>query len=280
MRRKTLKTHLFLGLQRLLPQHALSRGVGKLADSKIQWLKNALIRKALKHYRIDLSTAKNKEAFSYDSFNAFFTRVLAIDPRSLFPKDGSLGSPAEGVLSQHGSIQAGTLIQAKGKAYTVHSLLAGHHWAPAFEQGSFATLYLAPHNYHRVHAPLAGVLTDIAYVPGKLFSVNLTTADHIDELFAKNERMIFYMNTPLGKCALVMVGALLVAGIKSLLTPAWSRRDLRCFQIHHLESPLALQAGDELGYFDFGSTVVMVFEKEVSIHLPVGASVSLGQKLC
>jgi phosphatidylserine decarboxylase len=130
-----------------------------------------------------------------------------------------------------------------------------------------------------VHAPLAGVLTDIAYIPGKLFSVNLTTADHIDGLFAKNERMIFYMNTPQGKCALVMVGALLVAGIKSVLVPHWMRQDLNRFQIHHLDSPVALHAGDELGYFDFGSTVVMVFEKDLPMSLATGTAVRLGEEL-
>ncbi len=279
MRSQSLKTTLFLGLQHLLPQHTLSRWVGKLADSKISFIKNGLIRLALRHYKIDVSTAKNKDPLSYPSFNAFFTRVLAGNPSTLFPKNGSLGSPAEGILSQHGPIKAGTLIQAKGREYTVAALLAGHHSAALFEHGSFATIYLAPHNYHRVHAPLAGVLTDIAYVPGKLFSVNLTTADHIDGLFAKNERMIFYMNTPFGKCALVMVGALLVAGIKSALAPEWTRQDLNRFQIHHLASPLALHAGDELGYFDFGSTVVMVFEKDLPMRLTIGASVTLGQAL-
>lgn len=253
--------------------------MGKLANSKIPLIKNALIRLALRHYPIDLSAAKNKDPFSYPSFNAFFTRTLAADPNSFFPKNGQLGSPAEGVLSQHGSIKAGTLIQAKGREYSVAALLAGHHSAPVFEHGSFATIYLAPHNYHRVHAPLVGVLTDIAYVPGKLFSVNLTTADHIDGLFAKNERMIFYMNTPQGKCALVMVGALLVAGIKSALAPHWTRQEMNRFQIHHLESPVALQAGDELGFFDFGSTVVMVFEKNLPMSLAIGAAVRLGEAL-
>ncbi len=279
MRSKPLKTTLFLAFQYLVPQHTISRWVGKLADSKISLIKNGLIRLALRHYKIDVSTAKNKDALSYESFNAFFTRTLAADPSSFFPKNGQLGSPAEGILSQHGPIKAGTLIQAKGREYTVAALLAGHHSAPVFEHGSFATIYLAPHNYHRVHAPLAGVLTDIVYVPGKLFSVNLMTANHINGLFAKNERMIFYMNTPLGKCALVMVGALLVAGIKSALAPHWTRQEMNRFQIHHLESPVALRAGDELGYFDFGSTVIMVFEKDLLMSLPTGTSVMLGQAL-
>lgn len=268
-----LKIFFFLSLQFLLPQHALSRLIGSLADSRIPVLKNTLIHAALKYYNIDMHTAEIKNPEAYPSFNAFFTRHLAVPAASLFPALPQIGSPAEGVVSQIGATHSGKLIQAKGKTYTVQALLAGHSWTPLLQNGSFATLYLAPHNYHRVHIPIDCVLTEIAYVPGRLFSVNLTTSNHIEGLFAKNERMIFYCETPRGKLALVMVGALLVAGIHSPFI-TWSRSDLNQRQSHVFPKPLPLEAGDELGYFNFGSSVVMVWEEKQTPVCPLNTAAS------
>ncbi len=272
-----LQDRLFLLLQHLLPQHGLSRLMGRCAESERVWLKNLLIRAAIRRFRIDLQSAKNQDPLSYKSFNAFFTRELSAPAASLFPELPKIGSPAEGIVSQLGAIQNGDLIQAKGRMYRIESLLAKHASAPAFVKGQFATLYLAPHNYHRVHCPVAGHLTEITYVPGRLFSVNLLTADHIDGLFARNERMIFHIDTPAGKVALVMVGAMLVAGMKNPFT-TWTRQAMRSLQHKRFETPVPLTIGEELGYFDFGSTVVLCFENPaLTWTLPAGSSVTLGQ---
>ncbi len=276
MPRRSLKTALFLALQFLLPQHLLSRLVGRVADSRFPPLKNALIRLALRHYRINLAHAEIKDPKAYTSFNAFFIRQL--DPPPLFPKAPVWGSPAEAVISEIGATHEGILIQAKGKTYTVAELLAAHATSPAYSQGSFATLYLAPHNYHRVHAPIDGMLTEINYVPGKLFSVNLTTADHISRLFARNERMIFHFETASGKLALIMVGALLVAGMQSPFVH-WSRRDMTHFQKKVFPKPLPIEKGDELGYFNFGSTVILVTENKRLPLVQDHTEVYLGQSL-
>jgi phosphatidylserine decarboxylase len=254
---------MFITLQHLLPKQLLSRLGGRFANCKIRWIKNTLIRMALKHYVIDMQAAKNKDPFSYPSFNAFFTRELDQAPAQYFPNPPSWGAPAEGVLSQAGHTNAGQLIQAKGRTYSVEALLAHHAWSPLLQNGSFATLYLAPHNYHRVHSPIAGIITEIRSIPGKLFSVNLATADGIDQLFAKNARMIFYIDSPQGKLAFVMVGALMVSGIKTAFP-----------QGSGLSIPL--QVGDELGYFDFGSTVVLVSEKKLDFSLKEGSPTTLG----
>ena len=274
-----LKDRLFILMQHIIPQHFLSRSTGKLAESQIPWLKNFLIRSAVSHFKIDLRSAKVQDPYAFKSFNAFFTRELAILAHKLFPKPPKLGSPAEGVVSQLGDIQQGDLVQAKGRTYSVNALLAEHAWSSAFTQGKFATIYLAPHNYHRVHSPVSGQLIEIAYVPGKLFSVNLTTADHIDQLFARNERMVFYIATPHGKVALVMVGALLVAGMKNPFVP-WTRRDMSNPLHHHFPKPIELKTGDELGFFDFGSTVVMCFENaDLTWEIPANQALSLGQAM-
>ncbi len=267
---------LFIILQSLLPQHLLSRLGGRLANSKIRWFKNRLIQLALKHYQIDMQNAKIQNPFDYPSFNAFFTRELTKPAVTYFPAAPTWGAPAEGVLSQAGQTDEGMLIQAKGRSYSVESLLADHPWCVDFKQGSFATIYLAPHNYHRVHSPLAGKITEIAYIPGKLFSVNLLTASHIDALFARNERMIFYIDSPQGKLAFVMVGALLVAGMKTPFK-SWTRKEMNHIQHYRPREPISIEVGTELGYFDFGSTVILVSAKKLQFTLETGSATSLGQ---
>lgn len=275
-----LKDCFFIALQHILPQHVLSRLGGKFANCEIIWFKNFLIRKALNHYKINMQTAKNADAFSYKSFNAFFTRALAHPAFEYFPAFPQLGSPAEGVVSQFGTITTGEIVQAKGRSYNVEALLAEHHWADTFKNGQFATIYLAPHNYHRIHCPVQGNLVEVAYVPGKLFSVNLVTADHIANLFARNERLIFYIETDFGRVALVMVGALLVAGMKSPFMH-WTRRDMKSIQKHQFTNPIPLKIGEELGYFDFGSTVVMCFENpNLQWQIPNEGALNLGEVIC
>jgi phosphatidylserine decarboxylase len=254
---------IFILMQYLLPQHLLSSLGGILANCRITWVKNTLIRAALRHYAIDMREAQQQDPFAYPSFNAFFTRQLAKPAAMYFPEVPKWGAPAEGVLSQAGHTNQGELIQAKGRAYSVKALLADHPWTAALQQGSFATIYLAPHNYHRVHSPIQGTITEIRRIPGKLFSVNLKTANAIDQLFAKNSRMIFYIDSPAGKLAFVMVGALMVSGMKTHF-PEGS----------NLAIPI--QTGEELGYFDFGSTVILVSEHPLKFSLTTNSPTTLG----
>lgn len=273
-----MKTSLFILIQRLLPQHLLSQWVGKLAASRRPWLKNFLIRLALRRFPIDMQPAAEQDPFAYKSFNAFFTRELTIPAAKQFPKLPKLGSPAEGVVSQCGGIRQGALIQAKGRYYSAASLLAFHPWHESFQHGSFATIYLAPHNYHRVHSPVSGKIVEMAYVPGKLFSVNLATADRINSLFSRNERLVFYIETKQGKVALVMVGALLVAGMNNPFVK-WSDKQKRILQKKSFTKPIDIKVGDELGYFYFGSTVVMCFEEEQNFVVKENTAVTLGETI-
>jgi phosphatidylserine decarboxylase len=177
---------LFVWLQYLIPQHALSRLVLRATRIRWPWFKNWLVRGFLKLYTVDMTEAAESDPLRYGSFNEFFTRALKADARAIAPDLNAIACPADGVISEAGSIVGDTLLQAKGRGYTLGELLAARPWASRFEGGSFATIYLAPFNYHRVHLPLRGQLKETVYVPGRLFSVNAVTASHVPKLFARN----------------------------------------------------------------------------------------------
>lgn len=253
---KALQTG-FIQAQKRIPQHQLSRLVGKIAESEQPVLKNAVIY-AFKHqYGIDLSVAEKQKVQQYPSFNAFFTRALKQGERPIDQGDVVV-SPADGVISQIGQIKDGQIFQAKGHQYSVEQLIADEKLAAPFKNGAFATVYLSPKDYHRVHMPFAGTLTETLYVPGELFSVNQTTASHIPALFARNERMVCLFDTELGRMAVVLVGAMIVAGIETVATG-------KVVPSGHLElqhHQLALAKGDELGRFYLGSTAIVLFEQD------------------
>jgi phosphatidylserine decarboxylase len=210
---------LFVGLQYLLPQHALSRIVRRATRSRWRWLKDTLIRLFMRSYRPDLSDARIPDPLAYESFNAFFTRHL---PRAAVGSP-CICSPVDGCVSMAGAIEGETLLQAKGRAYTLGELLAGDaELAARYRGGRFATIYLAPCNYHRIHMPLDGALRASWYVPGRLFSVNAATAASVPRLFARNERVICDFDGTHGAFAVVLVGALFVGSMST----AWhgSRR--------------------------------------------------------
>jgi phosphatidylserine decarboxylase len=256
------KDELFIALQRLIPQHLSSRLLGKIADSEITWLKRFLINQAVKTYRVDLSEIAVASIEDYPSFNAFFTRQLKAGARPIDKAKNAVVSPADGVISQLGDIDKGELFQAKGRFYSTRSLLAcNEEQAAIFNQGSFATIYLSPRDYHRVHMPVAGKLVSTSYIPGQLFSVNGTTAENVEGLFARNERLVCQFETENGRLAVVLVGALFVAGIETV----WQKE----FVAGHMEQrtfnpPLELKKGEELGRFKFGSTVILVSEQKIS----------------
>lgn len=276
---------LFVTLQHCLPQHLLSRAMHALAAAELAPLKNLAIRAFMAGYDPDMSEASQPDPYGYRSFNAFFTRALAPGTRPIDPDPAALISPVDGTVSQIGRIEAGCLPQAKGTTYTVEALLASSGWARRFAGGAFATLYLAPFNYHRVHAPLAGTLRAAWYTPGALFSVNATTAAGVPQLFARNERVSCILENDSVSCAVVLVGALLVGSIETLwhgmITPAKTRRaaDL---PLAGLRAPLSIQKGAELGRFNMGSTVILLLPADSLHWLPAlvpGSPVRMGQRL-
>ncbi len=252
------KKQLFIKAQNLVPQHQLSRVIGKVAASENVLVKTAVIQAFKAKYGIDMSIAEQTNPNQYKSFNEFFTRALKQGVRGVDERADSIVSPADGAISQLGKIESGDIFQAKGQSFSVEKLIADPQLAEPFKNGHFATVYLSPKDYHRVHMPFAGTLTETLYVPGELFSVNQTTAENIPGLFARNERMVCLFDTELGRMAVVLVGAMIVAGIETVATgkvKPTGRLELN-------QHKLFLEKGAELGRFYLGSTAVVLFEKD------------------
>ena len=243
---------LFVWFQHVLPQHALSRLVLRATRARTRWFKNALIRGFLRLYRIDMAEAVQTDPFSYGSFNEFFTRALTPGARTIAPGLREIACPADGMISEVGKIDGDRLLQAKGRHYTLAQLLGSESSARRFADGAFATIYLAPFNYHRVHMPLRGRLRETVYVPGRLFSVNAATASMVPRLFARNERVLTFFDTAFGEFALIMVGALNVGSIATVwagdITPA-ARRVVTTLP----PQDVSLDKGEEFGRFNMGS---------------------------
>ena len=283
----TLQARLFVAMQYLLPQHFLSRQVHRLARCRVKPLKNALIGSFMRHFRPDMSEAADPEPHDYPSFNAFFTRALREDARPADPDPAAVVSPVDATVSELGRLDGSSLPQAKGHRYTLESLLsaAGSSWTHDFHGGSFATLYLAPANYHRIHMPLAGTLRAAWYVPGRLFSVNATTAAYVPGLFARNERVVCVFAAESLVFALVMVGALFVGSMSTVwhgeVTP---RRPRTATALPLAAGPggLALPRGAEVGRFNMGSTVILLLppgRSEWRGTLVAGSALRVGESL-
>lgn len=251
---------LFIALQYLLPKRLLGRIVYRLARSRVIWLKNAMIRGFVRVFPVDVDEMVVSDPCEYESFNAFFTRDLAPGARPIDPDPARICCPADGTVQQVGRILDGQLIQAKGIDYRLDELLdIDSADAGRFDGGAFLTVYLAPHNYHRVHAPTAGRVSRLHYVPGELFSVNATTARYIDGLFALNERVACQCVDGPVDYWLVFVGALNVASVST----AWTgeiepQRTSRRIVYREKDGP-ALTKGDYFGHFNMGSTVILVY---------------------
>ncbi len=274
-------SRLFVWLQYILPQHGLSRLTLAASRARARWFKNLLIGAFLRLYAVDLHEAAEPDPYRYESFNAFFTRALAAGRRSIDHEPHAIASPVDGTVSECGRIEADSLLQAKGRRYRLAALLAGQPWAQRFAGGSFATIYLAPHDYHRIHMPLAGTLADTVYVPGRLFSVNAATARHVPGLFARNERVLTLFESAAGAFALVLVGALNVGSMATVwagdITPARRRA------VTQLPAArVSLDKGAELGRFNMGSTVILLFEPgriAWAAGLRAGVPVRFGQHI-
>jgi len=280
-----MKERLFLVLQYIIPQHLLSRLAGKICDlKKPVKFKNWLINLAIRHYKIDMSIAQSTNLNDYPRFNDFFTRYLKPDARPIAQGENIIVSPCDGAISQIDRINDTLLIQAKGINYNLWRLLGGDSEAVNdFKNGLFTTIYLSPRDYHRVHMPIAGKLEKAIYVPGHLFSVNPLTVDNVPDLFARNERLICVFDTVLGKMALIFVGATLVAGIHTVFQGAITPNKSRTIQSwDYLDKNINFDKGQELGHFQFGSTVILLFPEDTiewSTHLHEASTVQLGQMI-
>lgn len=272
-------------LQYFVPQHALSRFAGWLANSEITWLKNKLIRYFVNKYPVKLDEATIEDPFLYPSFNAFFTRPLKPHLRPIAAGLHDFVSPADGCISTLGNLENGALVQAKGHNFTVLSLLGGEAaLAKPFQQGRYATVYLAPQDYHRVHMPMDAYLTEMIYVPGNLFSVNHRTAEYIPELFARNERVVCLFNTSQGRMSMVLVGAMIVGSIETLWAGTITPRLKREIKSFIYDSPIFLRRGEEMGRFKLGSTVIVLTESaalnfELSFITAKNEKVVMGQRI-
>ncbi|MGM8872248.1 archaetidylserine decarboxylase [Psychrobacter sp. 2Y5] len=270
---------LFTTLQQFVPQQKLSKAAGRLAASRHPLVKRAFIRSFAKAYNVTLEEYERDSFNAYESFNDFFTRELKDDARAIDSTVGGIVSPADGIISQLGQIKDHKVLQAKGRDYDIGQLLANSADGDYFADGSFATVYLAPSNYHRVHMPFAGTLTNTRYVPGTLFSVNTVTAANIPDLFARNERLVCMFDTEYGKAAVVLVGAMIVAGIESVATGKITRTDDMQEEAHNM----ALAKGDELGRFYLGSTAIVVLPKAAKADwqqsMSANSVVQMGQLL-
>lgn len=253
-------------LQYIIPQHGFSRLMFRFASIKNTWIKNKFTHWFVKTYQVDLSQAQREKVEDYQSFNDFFTRALKADVR---PIGAGLTSPVDGTVLQIGNIENGDLIQAKGKKFSLKSLLGNEE---NFQ--NFATIYLSPSDYHRIHAPLDGKLLKMDYIGGDLFSVNKQTANSVDNLFARNERVVCYFDT----YTIVLVGAIFVGSMETVwhgkITPPYGKQ----FGIDYANKGISLKKGDELGHFNMGSTVILLSNTH-QFDLQVGQVVKMGHSL-
>jgi phosphatidylserine decarboxylase len=245
--------------QYLIPKQALTILAGKFASARLGRLTTTVIRRFVARYKVNMQEAVNPDIASYSSFNEFFTRPLREDSRPMAGSD--LICPVDGAISQFGAIEKNNIFQAKGHSYTTTALVGGDATLAAqFTDGSFATLYLSPKDYHRIHMPCAGRLRRMIYVPGALFSVNPTTARGVPGLFARNERVVCVFDGEFGSFVLTLVGATIVGSMATVwhgvVNPPRSRT---VREWNYDDQKIIFKKGDEMGRFMLGSTVVMLF---------------------
>lgn len=275
---------LYLLLQHSLPHQSLTRLAYWI--TRIRWrpLKNWQIRRFAHRFKLDLSESESADPNHYPTFDAFFTRGLAPGARVPDPAPDAVLMPADGRISAVGPIQADRVFQAKGRSYALGDLLGGDEHVDAYADGSFATVYLQPRNYHRVHMPVAGTLRETLYLPGRLYSVAPVTVDRVQRLFARNERLICHFDTESGPMALILVGAMLVSGIETVWggveterpTGRPERKDYR-----DRPAPVRLDRFAEAARFHMGSTAIVLFGRgQVQMDaLEPGQTVCVGQRL-
>ena len=262
-------------LQFLLPQHFLSKLVFRFARVNIQWIKNNFICWFVKKYQVNLSEAEIENIEDYSNFNEFFTRTLKLNLRPI--SESKIISPVDGVVSQSGKIKGSQIFQAKGRQYSITELLADKD-SIGFKNGSFATIYLSPKDYHRIHMPCDGTLLEMKYIPGNLFSVNQKTVKSVEKVFSRNERLVCLFKTEFGQMAFVLVGAIFVGSMQTSwegqITPPYGKKIIN---YNYKDKEIKLSKGDELGRFNMGSTVIMLLpEESIEIKLIEGQELKVG----
>src|SRR5690606_29215609 len=266
-----------------LPHRLLSSLARRLAYSAHPRVRRWLIDNVPRRFGVDLSEASQSDPAAYPTFNAFFTRALRPGVRVVDPDPRALAMPADGRISQCGAIEAGRIFQAKGQSFTAAELLGDADAARPFEEGLFATVYLSPKDYHRVHMPWTGTLRETAHVPGRLFSVGPAAVRHVPRLFARNERLVCHFDTDFGPMAVVMVGALLVSGVETV----WSGEEIPAYGSRvtvrdYRGEDITLERFEEMARFNYGSTVIVLLPPGVAELAPglcAESAVKLGQRL-
>jgi phosphatidylserine decarboxylase len=255
-----MRSLIFVILQYLLPRYWLTAAVYSIARINNSRIKDFLIMRFVRLYDVDVDEIKLEPPGDFETFNDFFIRELKDDARAIDTATRSIVSPVDGTVSEAGALRAGRILQAKDLDYSVQDLLATDvEEANAYEDGQFATIYLAPYNYHRVHAPLAGELVAARYVPGDLFSVNGATASRVKGLFRRNERLILHFKTTHGRAAVILVGALNVGSISTPWSGEIRPRKTGVVDIINVSgATTSLDKGDLLGWFNMGSTVILL----------------------
>ena len=271
----------------VLPHQRLSRIVRSATRWRTGWWKNLLIRVFSRHFRVDLSEAQIQRPEDFPDFNSFFTRALRPGLRHMPQEKQAIACPVDGSISELGDIRDGSLLQAKGREYSLETLLGGDAIrASPYRNGKFITLYLSPRDYHRIHMPVAGRLRETCYVPGRLFSVAPHTTRAIPGLFTRNERLCTIFDTAAGPMAMVLVGAIFVSCMETVWGGVVNPRLDRSLAVRHFpdsgDSPIELHQGDEMGVFNMGSTVILLYgEGRVDWldDLQAGGSVQMGDLL-
>lgn len=276
-----MSDRLFMLFQKILPKRLLTEFLGKLANIKGGKLTTRFIDYFIKKYDVNMSEAVQSSPSFYKTFNQFFTREINSDLRPISTSE--LVSPVDGAISQLGKINIDHIFQAKGKSFTISALLGGESFlSEQFNHGLFATLYLSPKDYHRIHMPCSGRLRKMIYIPGDLYSVNPLTARSIDKLFARNERVVCVFDGEHGPFVLVLVGATVVGSIKTRWHGVVNSPRPGHLQTWQYNGDLVLDKGEEMGQFLLGSTVVLLLPDvgyELSNHWQPEVSIKMGEAM-
>jgi phosphatidylserine decarboxylase len=274
-------------LQKILPHHLLSRIMLQLTRLRIRWIKDLQINAVIRIFNVQMDELQNPDPRSYQHFNAFFTRALKSGARPISEPDNSntYCSPVDGTISQFGHVHDGRLFQAKGIDYSLLELIGSDEAAAQqFENGNFATIYLSPRDYHRVHMPAAGTLQSMTYIPGRLFSVADALVENLPNLFTRNERIVSIFHTANGPLAVVLVGAFFVGCMDTIWAGQVTPPHGQCIKRVQYEdnNAVTLNKGDEMGRFNMGSTVILLWP-ETTLHwndcMQAGATLRLGQQI-
>lgn len=269
--------------QYIIPQHVFSLVMYRATRCEVVWFKNLIISTIIKQYRVNMAEAAEMDLDYYSSFNTFFTRLLRNDVRPISESD--IVSPVDGVVSQVGPVTSGQIVQAKGQEYSVLALLGGDDALTSeFVGGQFATIYLSPKDYHRIHMPATGILRKMRYIPGKLFSVSPRTARAVPDLFARNERVAVTFDTDFGPIVMVLVGAIFVGSMETIwagqITPNYGKVIQQW--TYDGDQAITIEKGQEMGRFNMGSTVVMLVGKDVALfndQVEAEATIQLGNAM-